>query len=89
MDFWIGCKLVHPSVTMVQILRAVGLMAAIIARVLSDDMPTMTSKNVTPTLEDYYLYVFGDSVSTTYSKFQNNLSPFTNGIKSGIIYRGR
>ena len=31
MDFWIGCELVHPSVTMVQILRAVGLMAAIIA----------------------------------------------------------
>ena len=25
----------------------------------------------------------------TYSKFQNNLSPFTNGIKNGIIYRGR
>ena len=31
MDFWIGCELVHHSVTMVQILRAVGLMAAIIA----------------------------------------------------------
>ena len=31
MDFGIGCELVHPSVTMVQILRAVGLMAAIIA----------------------------------------------------------
>ena len=30
MDFGIGCELVHPSVTMVQILRAVGLMAAII-----------------------------------------------------------
>ena len=32
MDFGIGCELVHPSVTLVQILRAVGLMAAIIAR---------------------------------------------------------
>ena len=31
MDFGIGCELVHPSVTLVQILRAVGLMAAIIA----------------------------------------------------------
>ena len=31
MDFGIGCELVHHSVTMVQILRAVGLMAAIIA----------------------------------------------------------
>ena len=31
MDFWICCELVHHSVTMVQILRAVGLMAAIIA----------------------------------------------------------
>lgn len=30
MDFWIGRELVHHSVTMVQILRAVGLMAAII-----------------------------------------------------------
>lgn len=37
----------------------------VLLRVLSEDMPTMTSKNVTPTLEDYYLYVFGDSVSTT------------------------
>ena len=32
MDFWIGRELVHHSVTMVQILRAVGLMAAIITR---------------------------------------------------------
>ncbi len=37
----------------------------VLLRVLSEDMPTMTSKNVTPTLEDYYLYVFGDTVSTT------------------------
>ena len=37
----------------------------VLLRVLSEDMPTMTSKNVAPTLEDYYLYVFGDTVSTT------------------------
>lgn len=37
----------------------------VLLKVLSEDMPTITSKNVTPTLEDYYLYVFGDSVSTT------------------------
>ena len=37
----------------------------VLLRVLSEDMPTMTSKNVVPTLEDYYLYVFGDTVSTT------------------------
>ena len=37
MDFGIGCELVHPSVTLVQILRAVGLMAAIIALMLVSD----------------------------------------------------
>ena len=34
-------------------------------RILSEDMPTMTSKHAAPTLEDYYLFVFGDSVSTS------------------------
>lgn len=37
----------------------------VLLRVLSDDIPTLTSKNVAPTLEDYYLYVFGDVMSTT------------------------
>lgn len=37
----------------------------VLLRVLSDDMPTMASKNVAPTLEDYYLYVFGDAVSVS------------------------
>lgn len=37
----------------------------VLLRVLSDETPTMTSKNVAPTLEDYYLYVFGDVISTT------------------------
>ena len=37
MDFGIGCELVHHSVTLVQILRAVGLMAAIIALMLVSD----------------------------------------------------
>lgn len=33
-----------------------------ILRVLSETQPTEDSKAVTPTLEDYYLYVFGDNV---------------------------
>lgn len=37
----------------------------VLLRVLSDDMPTTNSKNVAPTLEDYYLYIFGDTVSAT------------------------
>lgn len=38
---------------------------AVLLRVLSDEIPTMASKNVAPTLEDYYLYVFGDAVSAS------------------------
>ena len=34
-------------------------------RVLSDEKPSEDSKIVSPTLEDYYLYVFGDTVSAT------------------------
>ena len=34
----------------------------VLLRVLSDEQPTDRSKTVTPTLEDYYLYVFGESV---------------------------
>ena len=37
----------------------------VLLRVLSDDMPTTNSRNVAPTLEDYYLYIFGDTVSAT------------------------
>lgn len=37
----------------------------VLLRVLSDDMPTLASKTVAPTLEDYYLYVFGDAVSVS------------------------
>ena len=37
----------------------------VLLRVLSDDMPTMASKTVAPTLDDYYLYVFGDAVSVS------------------------
>lgn len=32
----------------------------VILRVLSEDKPDERAKTVTPTLEDYYLYVFGD-----------------------------
>ena len=32
-------------------------------RVLSDEKPSEDSKIVTPTLEDYYLYVFGDTIT--------------------------
>lgn len=35
----------------------------VLLRVLSDESPTTTSKNVAPTLEDYYLYIFGDVIS--------------------------
>ncbi len=34
----------------------------VLLRVLADEQPTDRSKTVTPTLEDYYLYVFGNSV---------------------------
>ena len=34
----------------------------VLLRVLSDEQPTDRSKTVAPTLEDYYLYVFGESV---------------------------
>ncbi len=36
---------------------------AVILRVLSDSAPTDGAKTVPPTLEDYYLYVFGESSS--------------------------
>ena len=32
-------------------------------RVLSDEKPSEDSKIVTPTLEDYYLYIFGDTIT--------------------------
>lgn len=37
----------------------------ILLRVLTDTQPTQSAKPVTPTLEDYYLHVFGDIVSTS------------------------
>lgn len=37
----------------------------VLLRVLSDDPPSIHAKNVAPTLEDYYLYIFGDAVSAT------------------------
>ncbi len=35
----------------------------VILRVLADEKPTERAENVTPTLEDYYLYVFGEASS--------------------------
>ena len=37
----------------------------VLLRVLSDDPPSIHAKNAAPTLEDYYLYIFGDVVSAT------------------------
>ena len=37
----------------------------VLLRVLSDDPPSIHAKNAAPTLEDYYLYIFGDAVSAT------------------------
>ncbi|MGN1409148.1 MAG: ATP-binding cassette domain-containing protein [Eubacteriales bacterium] len=37
----------------------------VILRVLADVQPTESSKEVSPSLEDYFLYVFGDSVKNT------------------------
>ena len=37
----------------------------VLLRILSEEKPTESSKSVSPSLEDYYLYVFGDIVSTT------------------------
>lgn len=36
---------------------------AVLLRVIADDPPTDSSRTVPPTLEDYYLYIFGDEVS--------------------------
>ena len=38
---------------------------AVLLRVLADKQPTAVSKVVVPTLEDYYLYVFGETSSIT------------------------
>jgi len=37
----------------------------VLLRILADEMPTPVSKNTAPTLEDYYLYVFGDVASAS------------------------
>ena len=37
----------------------------VLLRVLSDDPPSTHAKNAAPTLEDYYLYIFGDAVPAT------------------------
>lgn len=37
----------------------------VLLRVLADEHPTDRSKTVAPTLEDYYLYVFGETSSTS------------------------
>ena len=37
----------------------------VLLRVLSDAMPTERARTVAPTLEDYYLHVFGDATSGT------------------------
>ena len=37
----------------------------VLLRVLADEQPTDRSKSVAPTLEDYYLYVFGENSSTS------------------------
>ena len=37
----------------------------VLLRILSDDPPSTHSRNAAPTLEDYYLYIFGDAVSAT------------------------
>jgi len=39
--------------------------ASVLLRVLAEEQPTEQSKIVTPTLEDYYLYVFGETSSAT------------------------
>lgn len=36
----------------------------VLLRVLADAMPTERARTVTPTLEDYYQYVFGDASGT-------------------------
>lgn len=35
----------------------------VMLRVLSDTQPTQASKQVIPTLEDYYIYIFGDTIT--------------------------
>lgn len=36
----------------------------VLLRVLADAMPTERARTVAPTLEDYYLHVFGDASGT-------------------------
>ena len=40
--------------------EAIMLKKGVILRILSDTQPTPDSVTVVPSLEDYYLYVFGD-----------------------------
>lgn len=35
----------------------------VVLRIISDEQPTENSKNILPTLEDYYLYIFGEAVN--------------------------
>ena len=35
----------------------------VVLRVISDNKPSDSCENIPPSLEDYYLYVFGDIVS--------------------------
>ena len=35
----------------------------VVLRIISDEQPTENSKNILPTLEDYYLYIFGEVVN--------------------------
>lgn len=39
-------------------------MDEVLLRVLADAMPTERARTVAPTLEDYYLHVFGDASGT-------------------------
>ena len=41
-----------------------GKMGNVLLRVLSDTNPTERARVVAPTLEDYYLHVFGDAAGT-------------------------
>lgn len=37
--------------------------SAVLLRVLADEMPAVDAKTAAPMLEDYYLYVFGETSS--------------------------
>ncbi len=55
---------------------------AVLLRVLSDTQPTERAKTVVPTLEDYYLYVFGETSSASNPQASMQIPPHQPNLHS-------